>query len=89
MGQGLDGGATVTQGPGKGNTRCASSTLTGVSLAFVETGLALVSQGSRKSCLASGGAPGTARNLGAWNTRPGDMEPLSSVSLSAFWINGG
>lgn len=77
LGQGLDGGATVSQGPGKGNTRCASSTLTGVSLASVETGLAPVFQRSRKYCLAGGGASGTARNLGAWNSRLGDVEPLS------------
>lgn len=84
LGQGLDGGATVTQGPGKGNTRCASSTLTGVSLASVETGLAPVSQGSRKCCLANGGAPGTARNLGAWNIRLGDMEALSFCFSLSF-----
>lgn len=65
LGQGLDGGATVSQGPGKGNPGCASGALTGVSLASVETGLSGVPQGSRNCCFACEGAPGTARNLEA------------------------
>lgn len=65
LGQGLDGGATVSQGPGKGNPGCASRALTGVSLASVETGLSRVPQGSRNCCFACEGAPGTARNLEA------------------------
>lgn len=57
------GGATVSQGPGKGDLRCASRGLTGVS--SVEAGLSRVPQGSRNCCFSCEGASGTARNLGA------------------------
>lgn len=67
MGQGLDGGATVSQGPGKGNSCCASGALAGVSLASVETGLSRMPQGSRKCCIACEGAPCPARNFGAFS----------------------
>lgn len=51
--------------------RCASNALTGVSLASVETGLAPVSQGSRKCCLAGGGAPGAGGIAGGLEQQAG------------------
>lgn len=82
LGQGLDGGATVSQGPGKGNHGCASTALTGVSLASVETGLSHVPQGSRNCCFACEGAPGTGRNLGASK----QMGRLGQTTLILFLL---